>query len=1061
MRMLSLICLAAALPAAETRIIPNPLGQEWPWELVSMDFTPGAVQPGWVATIAGVSEPRPTQIEKILVEGKPVERVWFIATVDGKQKEVAVTFDSGRAASPLTITSADGFTVVDTGIAELRLRLGQGKPGAALNDQPHWLGGVRVKGTPAWDGRAQFFGTSVVTKVVAQTVANGPVFAEWRLSYEFADAADSGTIEAMPLMLGKHSFRYPINRIPTETIPRQERRYEVAIRAVANDPWIEVAERYRLPRDEKVKDWGIHQWMLAFGEGEGGPGMPVDTVLWTRWFEYDAFGGNNKQLLDPARPRSAQKGRPFIQMRPRWNQGPGGGQDALLTSGGTTAKASPDAAAVGLVAAYPSKWSGPYDATISMQAYEGNRGVFRLPLTNGGKHAATQEPIHYGGRCWALVAAPRSVLEGRMDGLIRRHSDWTLTALINHYQLTWPGMGSGKDGPNPGQYLSLRYQADDVNPTNYGNRRMVNDAFWEGKGEAKKIKGAAAFGPSQAAVGYIYSDLDSWPGWHNGWGPGNPNFHTDKYMASIFAAMAMPGHPHAKDWLAFGRSCYDGDLAKVLTPPDGAGSECPGYAGYSLGLQAEIAKSVFDAGQGNWLGDNPLVRKTLTWHRKLLTPFDQRLGLRHESPIGDTHRWTSGADFKRFVPFFAKVDAVFAKELDLAEALTKAKSPGAAGAGGLDWSSQAFAGFGAILRHRFGEPEESFLSLKSGFLQGHYHNEDQSFHWYHRGTPISLDYNCSYHPRGDHAALHNTVTFGGAGTVENNTLKKKVDALDQPFGNAGVVSFVSTPQADLVVADRRISALAMSPLDPHDAEFGRDYPSRSIKATHRRLLLLSKHPAGSPLSDYLVVRDEIDTNEPQQVNLHLLARDARIDGGTVRLTGQWNQDILVQIQATELKVEHRQWNYFDEWMAPPTDFLPKPGETTAQWDARLPKERPKQDWKPTFMKRDQTEANAKAWHEALAPTDGMALMPPPGWTSTWTYGECQRWLRLHSKPGTPIVTVIYPFVRGAPEPIITLAGDAITVTVGATSERLVLSSSAGARFGDSELLKPAALPAIR
>ena len=141
------------------------------------------------------------------------------------------------------------------------------------------------------------------------------------------------------------------------------------------------------------------------------------------------------------------------------------------------------------------------------------------------------------------------------------------------------GHGRRQSGPETRrQYLDRRYQADDVNPTNYGNRRMVNEGFEAHLKESDKLRAMAA------ATAYIYSDLDSWPGWHNGWGPGNPNFHTDKYMATIFAAVVLP-QPSARGRLrlAFGRSCIDSDLAKVVSTRTGSVLNLPGYSGYSLG----------------------------------------------------------------------------------------------------------------------------------------------------------------------------------------------------------------------------------------------------------------------------------------------------------------------------------------------------------------------------------------------------------------------------------------------------------------------------------------------
>lgn len=1135
-RLLTPLLACALIPAAEVRTLANPLGQDWPWELVSLDFDPGTVSPDWTVTLSGIEGSRPIQVEPVTVDGKRRDRVWFIATIPGKTKEVEATFAPGTATSSLRIEEGSGYTLVDNGLAETRFRFGAIAAGTPLGKAPHWFGGVRVHGHPAWDGRASFAGSSELAGLDVVTVATGPVFAEWRLTYRFADPGGAGTVAAVPLMLGKQSFRFAPNAIPQEELPREERRYEVAIRAIGGHPWIEVAERYRMPPDPSVGGFGITQYVLGLGRPSDGQehlpdfadtGMPVDTLLWTRWFEYDAFGGNNQQLADPARPRAVQKGRPFAMLRPRWSQGPAGAQECLVTSGGATgmtlpamrktvadrldwlrkqgergekadkkakpllehlaqaqalfdqaggeeaaertalAKAAdlagmtipagigydPAAPLVGVVTAYPTKWVGPYAATVTVQAYGGDRVTYRFPLTEGGRRLDDNSELWYGGRCWALVAGPRGDFDStsKIDSLIRRTSDWTLNALINRYRLTWEGQGSGKVDPNPSQYLGRRYQCDDVNPTNYGNRRLVNSIF------EKNLKEVGQFGTNAAVCGYIYTDLDAWPGWHNGWGPGNPNFHTDKYMAAIYAAVTCVGHPDAEAWLAFGRSCLDNDLAKVMAAPDGVGYECPGYSGYSLGLQAQVAEALLHHDLGNALAENPLVAKNLTWHRKLLTPFDRRIGRRHEAPLGDTHRWSAGAKFADLIPFYQGTP--FADELRAAQSLLDAKGPGPGTGAGLDWSSQAFHGFGAILRHRFGTERESFLSLKSGHVSGHYHNDDQSFHWYHRGTPIALDYNCSYHPRGDHAALHNAITLGGEGTIKHNAKGTQVATHEQPHGPARVVHFASTDRADLIVADRRITSLSASPIDPHNAEFNRDYPSRRIDARHRRLLLLTKQEEGSPFSDYLVLRDEIRTDEAQQVNLHLLAREARIDGDRVLLSGQWDQDILVAaVEGTDLTFEERYWAYADEWMAPPEAFLPRPGETVAEWDARLPAERPAADWKPVYVKREQIGDNARRWDDLITQTRGLAMMPPPGWTAAWTYGECQRWLRCSSAPGTPVTLVIYPFPKGAKPPLIRREGDDVLVIAeDGRTQRLRLGTGHGARLDDSELLAPGAL----
>ena len=216
--------------------------------------------------------------------------------------------------------------------------------------------------------------------------------------------------------------------------------------------------------------------------------------------------------------------------------------------------------------------------------------------------------------------------------------------------------------PTASTYLGTRYQDDANNPTNYGNRRMVNGPF---PVSDLLSLGKTYGGPGQAAIGYIYTDLDAWPGWHNEWSPGNPNFHTDKYIASIYAAAAMQDHPHANEWLEFGLDNFNNDLKKVFIAPDGVGVECPGYAGFSMSLQLETGGAIFNSGLGNPFVANPLIKKNAIWHRKLITPYDKRIKRRHEAPIGDTHRWDSGMmkGFAHLAPFYKEEDPTFASEM--------------------------------------------------------------------------------------------------------------------------------------------------------------------------------------------------------------------------------------------------------------------------------------------------------------------------------------------------------------------------------------------------------------
>lgn len=1201
MRFAILLAIACLASAGEVRSIPNPLGLAWPWDLVSQDFPGGSLVEPLAVRIDGVEGLRPGQVERVQVDGKPVDRLWFIATAAAGAKEIRYEVLPGQQATPLvSIREEGGFAILDNGVAELRLQGYGDVRGRRFDQLPHWLAGARPKGDGPWDGRAWFQGSSALAAVKTTWLARGPVFADVRIDYHFADAGESGTTAAVPLLLGKHSHRWPPNRIPTETVPRRERSYEVAIRVVGGDPWIEAAERYRLPPDPSVPEWGGHQWTWHVGKPGGETAKvaaipadqfaALDTVTWVRWFLYDTFGGNTDQNWVEARPRPDQKGRPFALLRPRWNQGGGGAQDFVVTRGGARAKDAPEpdpeAPAYGVVAAYPSKWVGPYKATISANAFDGERGQCRFPLTDGGGGGGNDGDSAsnwYGQRSFALIVGRRRHV-GSLNNMVRRHSDWTLDAQANAYVLEWPrdpakagpGILMSKDGfaalraavqsgagdervqavleakaeyeklkadlaalgdvkgdkdkerkagairkqidspdmqllrailgeevklpglPNPSLWIERRYQDDFLNPTSGALRRFP--AAWA---MIDLLSGGKPVGgPWQAAMGYIMTDLDAWPGWHNGWTPGNPNFHTDKYMPGVLAGAAMRDHPHAARWLAFGLENLKDDLAKVLWAPDGAGQECPGYSGYSFKLQMETALMYRNIGAGNVIAGNPLTAGFGRFQRMLITPFDRRLDRRHAAPHGDTHRWDSGLGrdgFHDLAAFWSDKDPAFAAEmLAAAELLPKGKSEkGLKGAvtapettvkpvdpASLDWHGRHFHGFGAIMRD--GGYDGSFLSVKAGPARGHDHNTELAYHFLADGTPISLDYNCSYHPRGDSAALHNSMTFGRRGSVPSNKQQGvSFPSQEEIRATAHAGAFVAGRAADVFAAERVDRSLVMYAIEPTD-EFGRGWPSRELDApiVHRRLIMLVKQPAGSPLQDYLVVRDETASSEPQQLNVHVLARDAQIAGGRIAFAGQWDKDAdLHLVEASAPEIEMGQWHYHDEWMLSPGDeYAARAGESTAAWAARmdaLKRERgwaaiPGPDFKPRYKRTgkagdpgvDEDAAAATAWEKLIHETGGRALLPPPGWSKPWTYGEIQLWARISTKPGSPILWALIPRPAGGPAATVerTADGHGLRVSLGGAVDEITCSSERGVRVlrGGTEevLLKPGELPAL-
>lgn len=1120
---LLVVLLFAWISAAEPLIIANPLRLDWPAELLEINRSSADLV--GINRAEGMGEPRPVQVEDA---GGGRSRAWLVVTVPkiaGKPATTQQVELVGGAPLPgLTIVPWSGGSEIGNGVATIRLNGSRiYDPPLPLDQAGHWFGGLNWPSGAG--GQAGFSGTDLplVRERTAEILHSGPVMHEVRFTWRFVEDGEAGMVASPPLATGKRSHRFPPNVIPTVAVPKRNLYLAIQVRIVVGDPWIWIAEEWRLPETSRVQQ----TWTMG-----GAAGPAIEELLWTPWFEYDRFGGNNKQKTHPLSPRPEQQGRPFALLSPRWHQGGGGAQELIAVGKGAAAPA------VGAVAFLPTGWLGSYP--IAVDVAEGNSASWSLS-----HRPPPRELGWYAQRTWALIAGRREQVEGTgtINSLVRRHGDWTLQAQHESTVLEWKrdpavvsptilmsrqrlaqataDLASGADTaevklirswiarrdagekfskedevllalltggkppavglPTPSAYLSTRYQDDFVNPTAVGNRRLFNDAFVL----ADLANAGKPFGDlSTAAIAYIATDLDSWPGWHHGFHPGNPNFHTDKYLAAVYAACTLADHPHAGRFAEFARSVLAADIASTLSEPDGVGYECPGYAGYALSLQLRAARALLNAGHGNIVARTPMMRATGIWHRHLLTPFDPRLGGRHEAPIGDTHRWTAGCDFRLLASFFVDSDPGFAGELEAAHRLVHGDAPPeklldalaswdtrivAADPAALNWSSRTFADFGAVLRSRFGRPDESFLSFKAGSRHGHYHNDGLSLHWYGGGWPLALDYNCSYHPRGDHAGLHNTVTFGESTLVRHNGRGVNVPAGEQLWGGGEVLAKAFGPAMDVVVGERRGNSLSLAPWDPADAEFARGYPRRATgPLAHRRMVALIKHPVESALSDYLVVRDEVSGSEPALLHWHLLVRSAeRIAPGLWHCPGQGQRDVLLAVSGAGSPLVSR-WQYLaSENLAPP-GCAARPDESDQAWQIRTAGS----GEAPAPVEKSQEKANVQRWNDLIASTDGRALMPPPGWKSQWKYGECQRWLRFPVAAGGATLSVLYPLpasgtVKDLPAaalPRISLSEDRVEVAIGEEREAIVLSSGSGAtieRAGQrSEAIPARTLPAL-
>jgi hypothetical protein len=213
-----------------------------------------------------------------------------------------------------------------------------------------------------------------------------------------------------------------------------------------------------------------------------------------------------------------------------------------------------------------------------------------------------------------------------------------------------------------------------------------------------------------------------------------------------------------------------------------------------------------------------------------------------------------------------------------------------------------------------------------------------------------------------------------------------------------LVTVRTTPEADVAVAQVRATHLRRMPRRPQEAEPGTALPRRRLEspARHRRWVMLVKHPAASPLADYVVVRDELAAAEPAAFHLFVLARQVRRQGRTFRFDGQLDADAVLYLATPEPETV-----------------------TVAEWG---------------WLRGDPNARDGG--REAEVPPD---FDPVRG---TWRLGEVQQGVHVQARPGQPFLAVLYAYPKGTPAPTFEAVADGrgVRVTLGPASETVYLAS---------------------
>ncbi|MCX5653650.1 MAG: hypothetical protein NTY65_03240, partial [Planctomycetota bacterium] len=342
-------------------------------------------------------------------------RVWLKTTLPaGQSVSYTVTWNAdGRpAARPgpaLALRRGDGRLLVMAGAFELMvpaLDKPFEKP-VPLKKAPAPILGLRPAGDQAWYGACSLDGAPYVREVRTTVDAAGPLWAQVRLRYIFDQGGQS---------------------------------YDVVLRIVRDEPWVNITERYRLPTSAAGpaadKPGGCR--MTAVFRG----GRPAEAV-WMPWHvsrdgQSQAAYDFRRLVLDERFTPDA----PFAALRPRYTQVRDATQALLVPAAGDTGPV------VGAIMMCPGDWQRPYDnfptarplAAAPADAKAKAAAPAGAPAAAECDAVAIDFPLTEGRRRWALVMAPRGRLDSKaaVQGLIRRAADLPLDRVLNDWVLTWP-----------------------------------------------------------------------------------------------------------------------------------------------------------------------------------------------------------------------------------------------------------------------------------------------------------------------------------------------------------------------------------------------------------------------------------------------------------------------------------------------------------------------------------------------------------------------------------------------------------------------------------------------
>jgi hypothetical protein len=386
-----------------------------------------------------------------------------------------------------------------------------------------------------------------------------------------------------------------------------------------------------------------------------------------------------------------------------------------------------------------------------------------------------------------------------------------------------------------------------------------------------------------AYIGYYYDDPGTWSVERN-WITGNPNMTVSVLLSKGIIGSAVKGHPKANEWIA--KSIDEIETIIAKTGQNGEWYEGAWYDHVSATQILSFLIVLKNAGSSDY-SSNSKIKSLFEYLAKQYTPPDPMYDNRRVTPpFGRANAGLSVGLFGCMARFTRDTDQNYSSHMQwMWEQSGRSYLIGDGKLGGLEWIyidangesqkpqwiSEWFPKTTAVLRHRFGGPNEDYVSflVTPGDLLGWPSEFGAMLKWFAFGVPVAGAFAGGFQER--HEMLISKVLPSNSYSTEND----RVENFAHSQTIVGTPVVFTEPNLDYIDATYNISGkwridVGNSPLyDANSLNSGLPdlphWPSVSQAGvppiSWRRQVAFVK-AIGPNESSYLVFKDTVNTNTP-------------------------------------------------------------------------------------------------------------------------------------------------------------------------------------------------------